>query len=306
MNREQEFTKMKEDYCNMQVPIQTREKMEEAIMRAKMDKKRVMRKREIRNLAIGMAAALAIVILPNTSADVAYAMERIPVLGEFFKLITIREYTYEDETHQASVEVPQIEAMELQEQDSASEKNVADATAEAEKQNEAIEVVNKSIAEYTDELIAKFEEDMKAEGFSALNVTYETVTDTDTWFTLCLDAEEIQASGYVMKNFYHIDKTTGQVATLQDLFADDSYKAVISEEILSQMRAQMEAEEAIYFIDPEDETVEPFTQISEDESFYFNTKGNLVIVFDEYEVGPGYIGCPEFEIPAEILENMLK
>lgn len=295
MNREQEFTKMKEDYCNMQVPIQTREKMEEAIMRAKMDKKRVMRKREIRNLAIGMAAALAIVILPNASADVAYAMGRIPVLGEFFKLITIREYTYEDETHQASVEVPQIEAVEVQEQDTVSEK-----------QNEAIEVVNKSIAEYTDELIAKFEEDMKAEGFTALNVSYETVTDTDTWFTLRLDVEEIQASGYVMKKFYHIDKTTGQVATLQDLFTDDSYIAVISEEILSQMRAQMETEEVIYFIDPEDEIVEPFTQINEDESFYFNTKGNLVIVFDEYEVGPGCIGCPEFEIPAEILENMLK
>ena len=290
MNREEAFEKMKEEYKSVQAPVETRQKMEEAIMRAKMDKKRAVRNKRIRNLAIGMAAALAIVILPNSSADVAYAMERIPVVGSFFKLITIREYTYEDEMHQAKVEVPQVVQQEMTK----------------DEVKEAIAVVNKSIEEYTSELITKFEADMKEEGFTSLNVTYEVVTDTDTWFTLRMDAEEILASGYVRKDFYHIDKTTGQMAVLKDLFADDSYIEVISEEILSQMKEQMAAEEAIYFIDPEDPTVDPFTQIKEDESFYYDTDGNLVIVFNEYEVGPGYIGCPEFVIPSECIQTILK
>ena len=31
-------------------------------------------------------------------------------------------------------------------------------------------------------------------------------------------------------------------------------------------------------------------QITGDESFYFNENGELVIVFDEYTVAPGYMG----------------
>ena len=34
--------------------------------------------------------------------------------------------------------------------------------------------------------------------------------------------------------------------------------------------------------------------------------GNLVIRFDEYEVGPGSMGSPAFEIPRSVYESMLK
>ena len=42
--------------------------------------------------------------------------------------------------------------------------------------------------------------------------------------------------------------------------------------------------------------IEGFTTVSKDTKFYLNEEGNPVIVFDEYEIAPGYMGMPEFEI----------
>ena len=42
--------------------------------------------------------------------------------------------------------------------------------------------------------------------------------------------------------------------------------------------------------------IEGFTTVSENTKFYLNEAGNAVVVFDEYEIAPGYMGMPEFEI----------
>lgn len=41
-------------------------------------------------------------------------------------------------------------------------------------------------------------------------------------------------------------------------------------------------------------------------NFYRNKDGNLVIVFDKYEVAPGSMGTPEFVIKKEDISNILK
>ena len=46
--------------------------------------------------------------------------------------------------------------------------------------------------------------------------------------------------------------------------------------------------------------------IEDNQNFYFSNKGNIVIVFDKYEVGPGATGTPEFEINKQIYEKYLK
>ena len=46
--------------------------------------------------------------------------------------------------------------------------------------------------------------------------------------------------------------------------------------------------------------------IKEDQNFYFDAGGNLVIVFDEYEVAPGYMGSVEFEIPDEVTRDLVQ
>lgn len=283
MNRKEEFDAMKKEYQHIIAPKNEKKRIEEAIMQAKIDKKRKQRKKYIRSAGIAAVAMLALVILPNTNAQIAHAMENLPVVGGLFKVITIREYSYEDTYHRAEAQIPQIQK----------DKENTEA-------NTVIETTNQSVDAYIDTLLADFEASMEEEEYHALDISYEVVTDTKDWFTLRINATDTQASGYQTQKFYHIDKTTGKTVNLQDLFESQDYIANISTEIIRQMTEQMEREEAVYFLDDDDGTVEPFTKIKENQNFYFNEEGNMVIVFDEYEVGPGYIGCPEFVMPTEI------
>jgi len=46
-------------------------------------------------------------------------------------------------------------------------------------------------------------------------------------------------------------------------------------------------------------------KISPNQNFYITEEGKLVISFDKYEVGPGYMGIQEFEIPTEVIADIL-
>ena len=231
-----------------------------------------------RRIGCGIAAALALfVALPNLSPTVAAAMAEVPGLGTLVEIVTFRDYTYDDGHSTADVEVPELGG--------------SDAAAEISGQVQA----------YTDQLIAQFEADCAdiGEAFQGLDVKSSVVTDTDTWFTLRIDATQTMASGFEFSRFYHIDKATGQVVTLSSLFpAGSDYVSVLSEEVRSQMEARMAADESQTFF------LEEFTGIDPEQNFYWNDSGELVLVFDEYAVAPGVMGMVEFTIPAAVTDSL--
>ena len=171
--------------------------------------------------------------------------------------------------------------------------------------SQAAQKVNEQVRDYTDRLMGAFEETCEAElgqeGYLGLDVTSSVVTDSDTWFTLRVDAVETQASGYQFSRFYHIDKAADQVVKLKDLFREDAeYSDVLTQEVRRQMEARMAADSgASYF--PEE-----LTEIGPEQNFYFNESGELVLVLDEYTIAPGSMGMPEFTIPAEVYETLRK
>ena len=65
-------------------------------------------------------------------------------------------------------------------------------------------------------------------------------------------------------------------------------------------------ESLVYWVDNEDMSEWNFESIKEDNTFYVNENGKLTIVFDEYEVAPGYMGSVEFEIPTEIIQDLVQ
>lgn len=264
--------------------------MKKAINRGREEKRKQVMKKRIRNIGVSVAAVLALtVILPNTSQEIANAMGKIPILGNVFKVLTIRDYQYDDGHNSAKVEVPEV-------------------SLENGEDSEAASQVNKSVQEYTDELLKNFEEDMieTGEGYKDLNITYDVVTNTDNWFTLKINVLETMASGHEVRVYYHINKETDQVMQLKDLFATDSdYITAISENIKEQMTAQNEEYGSeLYWIDNKDYPESNFKEIKANQNFYYNEEGNLVIVFDEAEVAAAYAGSPEFVIPDEILEGI--
>ena len=60
-----------------------------------------------------------------------------------------------------------------------------------------------------------------------------------------------------------------------------------------------------YWIDDENVNI-GFTKIDGEHNYYFSEDGNIVILFDKYEAAPGYMGCPEFEIPETVYAEYLK
>lgn len=322
MTEQEQLRQLKEEYENMTIPETGRERLQAGIDRARMEKKRAEHARRRSAWTAVAAAAVVMIALPNTNIQIAHAMGNIPLLGGFFRLVTVRQYNYSDENHNAEVELAQInygedagEGASVGEVAAAPEgtaagsvEGVGQEAAVANLSEDGVEAVNQDMEATVEELIRQFEDTLSEEGYHGLHVTQEVVTDNARYYTVKLSVLETEASGYEHNQFYTIDKQTGNVVTLEDLFAEGSdYISAISENIKTQMREQMAADEGvIYFLDNDDMPEFNFQGITEQTNFYFNEKDELVIAFDEYEVAPGSMGAPEFVIPQEVTAAILK
>lgn len=292
---------LKQDYQNIPIPADGRERLQKAMEQAKeesmmnernkmneAEKKTVNRPVFLRRLGGIAAAVLILAALPNTSAQMARATGSLPVVGPFFRAVTVRTYTYDEDGASAKVEVPEVKT------------NV---------DSSAVEQVNQDVAKYVDGLTEEFKTRVAEAGAEAntdLTVSYEVVTDNENWLTLRLYTEVVQASGAQYSRYYNIDKKQDKVVQLADLFAADSNGlSLISEDIKRQMREKMAADDSVsYFLDseiPDDD----FKQVKDDQNFRFDDDGNLVICFDEYEVAPGSMGLVEFTVARSVFENAL-
>ena len=286
----------KKEYEEIKVPENMKERMEASIARAKKDKRKV-KKVKLWKTCTSAAAVLAIVlILPNTSQTAAAAMQQIPLLGNLFKITTVREYQVDEERNMANVKVPQVEV-----QDSTDGNTDADTAAQAKKSADAI---NFDIEEETNKLIDEFKESMKnEEGYQDIYIDSKVLTDNDRLFSLELILYQGAGSGYEQHKHYTVDKLTGKELTLKDLCGND-YVDTISEEVKKQMKEQMATDETgKYWLDDPDVPEWNFDKIAEDQDFYVNAEGHVVICFNEYDVAPGSMGCVEFTMPQTVTLN---
>ena len=295
---EKRLLSMKEDYQKPQMSDEQFEKLYRTMKEAKIsERKERTKQRTIKVAATAAALVGAFVILPNTSATIAHAMEQIPIVGQLVEAVTIREYEYDSDRFKADIDVTEIK-VENQAEDSKVQENLDRTTEE----------INAEIQKITDELIARFEADLKQkEGYQDIVVKSEVLTTTPDYFTLKLLCYWGAGSGYQWNYYYTIDLNTGERLELKDIFVDGAdYITPISENIKAQMQAQMDADEMVhYWLNDEIEDLN-FKAITDDTSFYLNERGNVVIGFNEGDVAPMYMGCVEFEIPSEILSGIRK
>lgn len=289
-----EYLKKRAEAEQIVIPSAVREKIELALAKLPETEKDTKHKDAkfhvslpLRRFAAAAACLvfLTLFLLPNISVNYAEAMEKIPVIGKIVKVVTIRNYFYSDENHKMDIKVPEIK----------------------EDGSEASEHINKDVDQMTSELMEQFYKDIEiAGGYGSLSVEYETVTDTESWFTLKLSVEETAGSSGKYFRYYHIDKRSGSIVQLGDMFTGESYQKILTEEIKKQMKERMEEDKTVVYWAEKDEFGKEFVKISGDRNFYWNKDGNLVIAFDKYEVGPGSSGEPEFVIEWDLIENILK
>lgn len=134
-------------------------------------------------------------------------------------------------------------------------------------------------------------------------------TDTESILTLALEYFTAAGSSYSSTSFFNFNKQTRELILLDDYFFPGSAASnILREEILRQMRQKMmETENVLYWIDGNaaelNETLnwdDLLASVGNHNQYLINEDGNLVIVFNKYDVAPGYMGNPEFIIPMDV------
>ena len=289
MNDFDKYIKNKAAQEQTDIPASVKNRIEQTLVDLP-EKKPV--KKQIRILPRIAASAACFVfiilfLLPNVSVTYAQALEQLPVIGDLVRVVTIRNYYYDDNHWKMDINIPQIESED----------------------SKSVDYINKDVSELTTALINRFYEDLEIngnKGYGSLNVDYEVVTNTDSWFTLKLTVCQTAASSNTYFKFYHIDKKQGKIVELGDLFNTDKFSDSLVAEIKKQMQEQMANDENISYWINNSGIGEEFATVSADHNFYWNENGDLVIVFDEYEVGPGSMGTPEFVIDKGVIRDILK
>ncbi|MCI8326362.1 MAG: DUF3298 and DUF4163 domain-containing protein [Lachnospiraceae bacterium] len=285
---------LKNAYKNIPVPEEAKKRIETGIAKANEKNRDTKIVTFAKGFGITVAAAMVtITVLANSNQSVAHAMTKIPIIGSFAKIVTFRDYQNETKDFNASVKVPKIESDDASSSDS---KN--------------LKKTNKSIEEYANEFISLYETDLKAsngEGNYSLESDYKVIRETDQYLAIKIDTTLVMASGTQFTKVFNVDKTTGSMLNLSDFFQKDSdYIKVISDNIKKQMEEQMKSDENISYFYNSDVPEWDFQTITEDTSFYFNEKEELVLNFNEYEVAPGYMGAVSFTIPRSVTDPLLK
>ena len=239
-----------------------------------------------RGLATSLAACACFVLLVNANPGFAGAVEQVPLLGSLARIITVDQYSREDEEHLIEVRLPALE-------------NTGNTDLEqrinTEIRTRINEVIQQAEERARESKQAFIETGGKAEDFMPIiiNVDYEVKCQNDQYLSFIVEKTETLASAYTEFYTYNIDLTTGRELTLRDILGDDYIE--LANQAVREGIAQRSQDPDNQYFDPTQDGL-GFQSIAADQRFYLNEQGNAVILFEKYEIAPGYMGIQEFEV----------
>lgn len=240
-----------------------------------------------RRLQKSAAAAAAVLLIfagaLNTNMAFAKSAEELPVIGVLARVLTFRSYEEKTDDLEISVEIPSIDM--IAEDLKGAEQPVNEEILRLCEQYAA--EAEKRAIEYRDAFFATggTEEEWKAHNIQ-IRVWYEVKAQSDKYLSLAVMGTENWTNAYSRTKYYNIDLQSGSLVSLSDIIGEN-YKQKADQEISRQIRERQKAG-GVYF--------DGFEGISEDTQFYLNESGELVIVFEPYEIAPGSEGRQEFVI----------
>ncbi len=280
--------KAKEVYSSIKIPEHLNYVVNKAIANKEKPKHHIFR---YFNYAMSTVTCtfIAFVLLINTNSSLASDIAEIPIIGDIAKIFTVKEIKEEDATKLINAKIPALE-------------NTGNTDLEKRinyeimlKINEILEEAEGRAAEYKKAVI---ETGGTEESYQPINIQidYKVGYSSDDVVSFVILKSETLASAYTERYFYNIDIKTGKNLNLRDVLGND-YKEIIDETIYKEITERSKNPDNAYFTKEEN----GFDGIeNEYQNFYINENGNVVIVFEKYEIAPGYMGTQEFEIDKQI------
>ena len=166
-NNAETLEQVKKEYQKSCMTQEQVEQMKKRIEEAKAEKqKKAVNSYMGRKIAAAAAVVVAaFIVLPNTSENVAHAMNQIPVLGGLVEAVTFRDYKYDNGKHTADIETPKlsVKKSKTDQEDSKTQQNLKETTKE----------VNAEIQKLTDQIVTEFESGLKdQEGYQEMQVKH--------------------------------------------------------------------------------------------------------------------------------------
>lgn len=297
---------LKKQYNSIEIPkgydemvwLSIEQGKKETNLEDKVESREYKMKSRVKKGLIASAAAVATLTIGftgavNLSPAFANTMADLPVLGGLVRVVSFNQFEFNKDTYNADLEAPIIDGLS----DTELQKSLNSKYLEENKQ--LYDQFKKDVADM---------EAVTEGGHLGVDSGYEVKTDNEEILSIGRWVVNTVGSSSTVMQYDTIDKVNQVLITLPSLFKDDSYIDIVSENIVNQMKAQMEADENnIYWIKGMEGAMgdEGFEKITKDQQFYINQAGKLVISFDKYQVAPGYMGVVEFEIPTEAIQDIL-
>lgn len=280
----EELKKAKMVYDSINVPNELNYVVHRSIAKQKKNKNRIFYYFKI--LATTTVASFVLfVVTVNSNSTFASSISEVPIIGDIARIFTIKEYQEEDELKLVNVKMPALENTGNTELENRINYEILT------KINEKIEEAEKRAEEYRDAVI---QTGGSLEDFHPINieVNYEVKYSTNEIVSFVINKFETLASAYNEQDFYNIDITNGKELNLKDVLGAN-YKQIVDNSIKKQIEERKKDTKNSYF----DVSEGGFDGIEDEyQNFYINESGNVVIVFQKYEIAPGYMGIQEFEI----------
>lgn len=288
------LNKMKEDYNHISIPEELDDMIQQQIQKSRTkqaEQKRVrLRNRAKKSLcAIGTAAVVCILFAAALNTSYVFAKEaaKLPIIGEFARILTFRTYEENEDNIAVSVRIPTIEmitedtginiAKINQEILTLCNQYANDAVLRAEEYRSAFLETGGTLEEW-------------AEHNVEITVDYEIKNQNKDYLSFVVRGTENWTNAYSESRYYNLRLPDGKTVTLKDMLGE-KYIENVNESIMEQITERQNAGET--FFGPEEGG---FTTITDDTKFYINANNHPVIVFEKYEIAPGSSGEIEFEI----------
>ena len=120
-----------------------------------------------------------------------------------------------------------------------------------------------------------------------VNLDYEITYQDENLISFVITKSESMASAYQEQYFYNIDIQNGKELNLKDVLGAD-FKKIVDMEVEKQIQKRTKQDKNnMYFTKEEG----GFSGIdNEYHDFYINNDKKIVIVFQKYDIAPGYMG----------------
>ena len=149
-------------------------------------------------------------------------------------------------------------------------------------------LILKTIDTYLDE-IKGFDKNPGTAHKLIVEIDFENYYSDDDIFSFSINSSQILADSHLQKKFFTINPTTGEIYNVEHFLGSD-YQNIILTTVKKQIAENTKNNPNLIYFDEEVNNL----KISINQPFYINKDNQVVVVFDQFQIAPGYMSLPTF------------